>query len=103
MNDWIEHFRVAAYGLAVSNVWRGHGSALFVELGRLTPTTRRDGTSARAEGEVGLMVEWSWRIEDARSIVCGSWSGEGLWKPTFARLVGQRVDTISTFGRLPEV
>ncbi|KRE16845.1 hypothetical protein ASE63_14035 [Bosea sp. Root381] len=49
------------------------------------------------------MVEWSWRIENERSIVCGSWSDEVLWEPNFARLVGQRVDDIRTFGRLPEI
>lgn len=103
MKDWIEHFRVAARGLPVSNVWRGHGSALFVELGRLTPTTRRDGTPGRGEGEVGLMIQWSWRIENDRSILCGSWSDEELWQPNFARLLGQRVIDVKAFGRLPEV
>jgi hypothetical protein len=103
MMDWIEHFRVAAHGLLVSHVWRGHGSALFIELGRLTPTTRRDGSPGNAEGQVSLMVEWSWRIEEERSIVCGSWSDEALWEPSFARLLGQRVDDIRTFGRLPEI
>jgi hypothetical protein len=103
MKDWIEHFRAAARALPVSHVWRGHGSALFVELGRLTPSTRRDGTTGQAEGEIGLMVEWGWRIEDQDSIVCGSWSDEELWKPNFARLVGQQVDDVSTFARLPEI
>lgn len=101
--DWIEHFRAAAQGLPVSHVWRGHGSALFVELGRLSPTTRRDGSSGQAEGQVSVMIEWSWRIEDERSIVCGSWSDDALWEPTFARLLGQRVNDIGTFGRLPEI
>jgi len=49
------------------------------------------------------MVEWSWRIEDERSVVCGSWSDEELWAPNFARLVGQQVDDIRTFARLPEI
>lgn len=103
MMDWIEHFHTAACGVPVSHVWRGHGSALFVELGRLTPTTRRDGSPGNPEGEIGLMIEWSWRIEDERSIVCGSWSDEALWQTSFARLVGQRGSDITTFARLPEI
>lgn len=103
MTDLIEHFRTAACGLAVAHVWRGHGSALFVELGALTPTTRRDGSPGEPQGKIGLMIEWSWRIEDRRSIICGSWGDEDLWPPTFARLLGLTVQNLSMFGRLPEV
>lgn len=103
VNDWIEHVRSAVRRLTVSHVWRGHGSALFVELGALTPSTRRDGTSGEPNGEIGLMIEWSWRVEDAHSIMCGSWSDEDLLPPTFGRLLGRSVVDLSTFGRLPEV
>ena len=103
MDDWIAHFRAAARGLKVSHVWRGYGSALFLEFGSLTPRTRRDGRPGEPAGELGLMIEWSWRIEDGRSIACGSWSDEALWPSIFARLVGRRVTEISTFGRLPEL
>lgn len=103
MKDGIEHFRAAACGLPVSRIWRGHGSALFIELGALTPRSRRDGSPGEAEGEIGLMIEWSWRIEDGQSIACGSWSDKALWHPTFARLLGRAVDDLSTFGHLPEL
>lgn len=89
--------------MPVSHVGRGHGSALFIELGALAPRTRRDGSAGEPGGEVGLMIEWSWRIEDGQSIACGSWSDEDLWSPTFARLIGRMVENVSTFGRLPEV
>lgn len=87
----------------VSHVWRGHGSALFIEVGALTPGKRRDGGPGNPVGEIGLMVNWSWRIEHARSIVCGSWSDEALWQPSFDRLVGREIIDLTTFGRLPEV
>jgi hypothetical protein len=103
MMDWIEHFREAACGMPVSHVWRGHGSALFIEFGALTPRSRRDGSPGEPEGEISLMIEWSWRIEDGRSITCGSWSDEDLWLPTFARLVGRTVEDLATFGSLPEL
>ncbi|WP_428987984.1 hypothetical protein [Methylocapsa aurea] len=72
MTDWIEHFRAATLGMTVAHVWRGYGSALLLELGELTPSCRRDGSPAAPRGEIGLMIEWSWRIEDEQSVLCGS-------------------------------
>lgn len=103
MTDWIEHFRGAARGLTVTHVWRGHGSTLCIELGPLSPTNCHDGSSGEPKGAIGLMIEWSWRIEDGRSIACGSWSDEVLWPPTFGRLIGRKVEDLSMFGGLPEV
>lgn len=103
MTDWIEHFRAATLGMTVAHVWRGYGSALLLELGELTPSCRRDGSPAAPRGEIGLMIEWSWQIEDEQSVLCGSFSAEELWAPTFGRLVGREVVGLSTFGRLPEI
>lgn len=64
---------------------------------------RRDGSPGEPEGEISLMIEWSWRIEDGLSIACGSWSEENLWASTFARLVGRTVEDFATFGRVPEI
>lgn len=49
------------------------------------------------------MIEWSWRIEDETSILCGSWSGDEGWQDVFLSLIGRRVEGISVFGRLPEL
>jgi len=89
--------------MKVSHVWRGHGSALFLELGDLTQMRRRDGTPGNPQGQIELMIQWSWRIEEEQSIVCGSFSNEELWPPAFDRLLGREVLNVSTFGRLPEV
>ena len=94
---------VSLSGAPISYLWRGYGSAVFIEIGSLTPTTKRDGSSGHPEGQVSLGVEWSWRIEDDVSILCGSWSDEELWEPGFARLRDARVRTLRLFGRLPEV
>lgn len=97
-------FLASFIGLPVSHVWRGYGSALFVELGDLTPTrVRRDGSPGNPEGEMSLMIEWSWRIERPRSILCGSFSEETKWPGAFAKLVGSTVENVTIFGRLPEV
>src|SRR4051794_7120334 len=79
----LQTFRDPLIGLPLSHLWRGAGSAIFLEFGRLTERTylRRDGTRPNPCGEFGLMIQWSWRIEDKASIMCGSWSEEPLWEP----------------------
>ena len=89
--------------MPISLVWRGHGSALFIEFGDLTPTMRRDGSAGSPKGRMALGVEWSWRIEDARSILCGSWSDESLWEPALDRLQNAPVAKCELSGTLPEV
>ncbi len=101
----LQTFREPLIGLPLSHLWRGAGSAIFLEFGRLTERTylRRDGTSPNPLGEFGLMIQWSWRIEDKKSIMCGSWSEEPLWEPTFDRIRKKAVSDLSIFGRLPEI
>ena len=94
MSEPLELYRTAVIGMPISHVWRGHGSALFIELGALAPRTSRDGSAGEPQGEAGVMIEWSWRIEDGPSIACGSWSDENLWSPTFARLIGSIVEDV---------
>jgi len=99
----LQQFKSALVGLPVTHVWRGYGSALFLEFGELHPRTRRNGSPSHPEGEMGLMIEWSWRIEGPRSILCGSWSEEPLWEPTFDLLRNKVVAELSVVGRLPEI
>ncbi|MDQ9170857.1 hypothetical protein Q8A64_10590 [Oxalobacteraceae bacterium R-40] len=96
-------FADALTGLPVSHVWRGHGSALFVEFGRLQSQTRRDGSSGAPQGAITLMIEWSWRIEGPGSILVGSWSDEFGWNKVFEKLLGANVVSAETFGLLPEI
>jgi len=90
-------------GLHVSRVWQGHGSAIFLEFGKVQPQQRRDGSPGNPRGEWTLMIEWSWRIEGKRRIWCGSWSEETRWPRTFTRLEGATVLSLALSGRLPEV
>jgi hypothetical protein len=50
-----------------------------------------------------LMIQWSWRIENKRSIICGSWSEEEYWQQAFAAMLGSTVSDLQLFGRLPEI
>lgn len=97
-------YREALVGLPLSHLWRGAGSAIFLEFGLLAPPrTLRDGRVGNPRGEFGLMIEWSWRIESRTSILCGSWSDEHLWEPTFELLRNKLVTDVSIAGRLPEI
>jgi hypothetical protein len=98
-----ETFISGLQGLRVNNLWRGFGSAVFLELGRLSERTKRNGSPGQPVGEVTIGIEWSWRIEGENSIICGSWSDEELWEPTFDRLRNTNVSQIKLFGTLPEV
>jgi hypothetical protein len=98
-----EAFVAPLAGLPVAHVWRGYGSAIFLELGALTPQARLDGSPGEPQGEMGLMIEKSWRIEGRRSILCGSFDDEARWSRAFACLTEARVVGATTFGRLPEI
>ena len=96
-------FAVSLIGLPITHVWRGYGSAIFIECGNLQSTTKRDGSPGNPEGEVSFGVEWSWRIENRTAILCGSWSEEELWEPTLGRLRRSPIARCELFGALPEV
>jgi hypothetical protein len=98
-------FREGLVGLAVSHVWRGYGTALFIEFGELRPSkrTRRNGTPGNPEGQFGLMIDADWRIERISSIICGSTSDDAARQPTLEALAGGEVKGASLFGRLPEI
>lgn len=105
MTDWLQHFQAGTAGMAVAHVWRGYGTALFLEFGRLTPAVgqRRDGSSRPPVGQIGAMIEADWRIVHGNRIVCGSADEEELWSQGFAHLLGRRVTALTTFGHLPEL
>lgn len=98
-----ETYRSTLVSQPLSALWRGHGSAIFLEFGRLSPKVKRDGSAANPQGDYTVIIEWSWRIENEESILCGSWSDEDNWKEIFQTLIGQTVQDISIYGRLPEL
>ena len=99
-----DSFVMSLVGLPVSYIWRGCGSAIFLEIGELHPgRVRRNGSEGNPCGDWTLGIEWSWRIEGKRRIWCGSWSDEKRWLRTFARIKNKSVASISLCGRLPEV
>ena len=92
-------FTRSLVGLRVTLPWRGHGSALFLELGRLAPVQGK----TRRTGEACVMIEWSWRVEKERSIAFGSWSGERKMNSGIESLKGRKIVDVALVGRLPEI
>ncbi|KQN36610.1 hypothetical protein ASG37_13560 [Sphingomonas sp. Leaf407] len=103
-NQILEQYRVALIERPLSHVWRGHGTAIMFEFGALTPKLRSDGTPANnPDGELSLMIEWTWRIEHEHRILSGSSSKDAVIETSLKRLLGKRVLDVTTFGRLPEL
>lgn len=98
-----EPFITALIGKTASHVWNGHGSAIFVEFGMLTDKTKSDDTKGNPEGEITLMVEWSWRIEKKHSILGGSWSSNKKWPGFFKKTQGASIIAVDIFGNIPEI
>lgn len=93
-------------GMPVSHTWRGAGSAIFLELGALTTvtrTSRKRGEMTYVEGEVSLMLEWSWRVESPGAIRFGSWSEDPRITRGVASLEGHTILDVELEGRLPEL
>jgi hypothetical protein len=108
MGSPIEAFeRLAAelVRLQLSHLWRGHGSALFLEFGTLTPSERRrrDGSLLNPRGEISVGFETDWRIEVGHSLLCGSNGDPALWPEAFERLLLKRASRVELFGTIPEL
>ena len=89
-------------GLDVSQSRRGAGSAVLLDLGRLTDVPLLKGGVGR-EGQATVMIDWSWRVEGPRSVRFGSWSGDTKISNGIASLAGSTVTAIAVEGRLPEL
>ena len=83
----------------VSYVWRGHGSAIFLELGELKENNIKNHPS----GESTISIEWSWRVENKSSIILGSWSDDEDIDKIKDIIKGLSIKNISFFSRLKEI
>lgn len=59
--------------LPLSRLWRGYGSALFLDLGELRPLPRKlPNSRPHLLGEASIQLQWDWRFETDTAIACGS-------------------------------
>jgi hypothetical protein len=93
-------------GLPISRVWRGAGSSIFLEIGKLFKETWRYPKKRKTTsivGQFGVMIEWSWRVERQKAIFFGSWSTDRMIDNRLPKLRGRTVTSIEIEGRLPEL
>jgi hypothetical protein len=90
--------------MTVSHVWFGHGSALFLELGILSPgKKRKDGSIGNPQGEITVMVDYDWRVERQRSILGGSSDSPKRRVSISNKLLNVTITSAQTVGRIPEL
>jgi hypothetical protein len=108
MHNAVETFHQIAHalkGARISHVWRGYGSALFVECGRLSESqvSRKDGSSGNPKGQWSIGLECDWRIEAESCVVCGSHDEKATWAKTLASLVDDDIASVEMFGDVAEL
>lgn len=90
-------------GHAISHIWFGDYSALYLELGELTSKTRRDGMPAKPCGEFTVYAGFDWRIERLRSVYGSRDCSKRRQQTLTTKLLGASVISATTYGRLPEL
>lgn len=83
-------------GLPISHAWRGYGSALFLELGKLTQTTqlRRDGSQRNPTGQVSVCLYEGWLISADQKPIYTAEVDESLSTDLLAFCVSRSVEKI---------
>jgi hypothetical protein len=87
--------------LPVSLPWKGHGSAIFLELGVLTSTAGQ--RRKREKGEANIYVGWDWRIEEGAKVLFGSSNSRPVIEDGISILCGVRIDDLLIQGDVPEL
>jgi len=82
----------------ISHLWHGAGSAIFLELGDLTDIGKK-----HPKGELGISIEWSWRIESSSNILLGTFSEDEEIFNISKLLLGKKLIQTSFFARIKEI
>ena len=88
-------------GLEVALAWKGYGSTVFFELGRLSPP--RSNRERHARGDACVMIEWDWRMEADSLVSLGSSNSGPKIEAGIRELQGSRITGISVVGSVPEL
>jgi hypothetical protein len=88
-------------GLPVSLPWQGFGSAIFLELGSLSPA--EPGRRKAGRGQASIQVEWDWRVEQGARVLGGSSSSGPAIEKGIQTLKDLKVDQIQVHGQVPEL
>lgn len=95
-----DRFVAPMIGRRVGEVWRGAGTAIFLEIG---DRAQDADPSERWQGEFTLMIEFSWRIETDAAVLGGSFDDDSGIEEALYGCRGRVVERVSLFGRPPEL
>ncbi len=87
-------------GMEVTLPWKGHASAVFLELGRLTP---REGRQRHDEGQACIWLVWEWRVEKRARILYGSANSDPEIDDSIRGLRGTKIRALRLAGQIPEL
>ena len=92
-------------GHPVSHVWFGDYSALYLEVGELTPSKLigRDGSLGNPRGDFTVCAGFDWRIERLRSVYGSRDCTRKRQRSITSKLLGTMVTSATVYGRLPEL
>ena len=88
-------------GLPVSLPWKGYGSAVFLELGQLTPVVFK--RHQHENGEACIEIGWNWRVEEGARVLYGSSNSRPEIASGISSLQGTRIQSIDVIGDVPEL
>jgi hypothetical protein len=87
--------------MPISLPWKGHGSAIFLELGNLAPLERP--RQRRQDDDATIYIGWDWRVEDGSRVLYGSSNSKPEIEDGIEALVGITIKNLTIQGSVPEL
>lgn len=87
--------------LPISHAWKGYGTAIFIELGALTPSAH--ARALHPVGEFSIYIGWDWRLEEGTRVRFGSSNNRPEMQVGLATLVGLTITSAAITGAVPEI
>jgi hypothetical protein len=87
--------------MPISLPWKGHGSAIFLELGNLAPLERP--RQRHQNGDATIYIGWDWRVEEGSRVLYGSSNSKPEIEDGIDALVGITIKSLTIQGSVPEL
>ncbi|MDB2686815.1 DUF3027 domain-containing protein [Mariniblastus sp.] len=85
-------------GQPITHAWKGYGSAIFLEIGELDSSQRRDNACEHC-----IAIEWDWRVEFDGKVLFNSSNSTPIISDRVAQLKDAEIKSITHYGDIPEL